>query len=195
MKKMSGILGAALLFGAVPVSAAVQLKVGANNLLLGATGVVIGKGTYNVDFVDGSCITVYGACTQDRFDFKTKADADAAANALFTQVLKGRYYSFDPGNITGCASTCDIFIARAIVEGEVEATVAANRGNRQILGTGYLLPNFSTVTDSGRTYAKFTLQVPAAVPEPATWAMMLGGFGMIGATARYRRRSVSITYA
>lgn len=28
----------------------------------------------------------------------------------------------------------------------------------------------------------------AAVPEPATWAMMLLGFGMIGAAVRYRRR-------
>jgi len=28
----------------------------------------------------------------------------------------------------------------------------------------------------------------AAVPEPATWAMMLVGFGMIGAASRYRRR-------
>lgn len=34
-----------------------------------------------------------------------------------------------------------------------------------------------------------------AVPEPATWAMMLIGFGMIGATARYRRRSSTATYA
>jgi hypothetical protein len=28
-----------------------------------------------------------------------------------------------------------------------------------------------------------------AVPEPATWAMMMVGFGMVGAAARYRRRS------
>ncbi|MBB4618343.1 PEPxxWA-CTERM sorting domain-containing protein [Sphingomonas abaci] len=35
----------------------------------------------------------------------------------------------------------------------------------------------------------------AAVPEPATWAMMLLGFGMIGAAARYRRRGVAVTYA
>ncbi|MBB4154194.1 hypothetical protein GGQ80_002104 [Sphingomonas jinjuensis] len=33
------------------------------------------------------------------------------------------------------------------------------------------------------------------VPEPATWAMMLVGFGMIAATARYRRRSTKIAYA
>ncbi|GAA3714696.1 hypothetical protein GCM10022268_24250 [Sphingomonas cynarae] len=35
----------------------------------------------------------------------------------------------------------------------------------------------------------------AVVPEPATWAMMLVGFGMIGATARYRRRAAKIAYA
>ncbi len=35
----------------------------------------------------------------------------------------------------------------------------------------------------------------AAVPEPATWAMMLVGFGMIGAVSRYRRRHSAVTYA
>lgn len=40
-----------------------------------------------------------------------------------------------------------------------------------------------------------TITVSTAVPEPATWAMMLIGFGMIAATARYRRRSVATTYA
>jgi hypothetical protein len=31
----------------------------------------------------------------------------------------------------------------------------------------------------------------AAVPEPATWAMMIGGFGLVGAVARRRPRSAS----
>ncbi len=35
----------------------------------------------------------------------------------------------------------------------------------------------------------------AAVPEPGTWAMMLVGFGMMGASMRYRRRSTSTVYA
>lgn len=34
-----------------------------------------------------------------------------------------------------------------------------------------------------------------AVPEPATWAMMLVGFGMVGATARYRRRKSNVAFA
>jgi hypothetical protein len=36
--------------------------------------------------------------------------------------------------------------------------------------------------------------VAAGVPEPANWAMMIGGFGLLGAAAR-RRRPVGVTYA
>jgi hypothetical protein len=46
--------------------------------------------------------------------------------------------------------------------------------------------------------AASTLSIPPAVgviPEPATWAMMLIGFGMVGGAARYRRRSVRVTYS
>ena len=34
-----------------------------------------------------------------------------------------------------------------------------------------------------------------AVPEPATWAMMIAGFGFVGAAARRRRTKVQVTYA
>ena len=34
-----------------------------------------------------------------------------------------------------------------------------------------------------------------AVPEPAAWAMMVGGFGMIGAAMRRRQRSTSVRFA
>lgn len=35
----------------------------------------------------------------------------------------------------------------------------------------------------------------AAVPEPATWALMLAGFGLTGAAMRRRRRSVGVGVA
>jgi hypothetical protein len=37
--------------------------------------------------------------------------------------------------------------------------------------------------------------VATAVPELATWAMMLMGFGMIGGAARYRRRATTLRFA
>ncbi|MDP1025755.1 FxDxF family PEP-CTERM protein [Sphingomonas sp. KR1UV-12] len=42
---------------------------------------------------------------------------------------------------------------------------------------------------------KLVVTPVAAVPEPATWAMMLLGFGMVAGVARYRRRSANVTYA
>ncbi len=34
-----------------------------------------------------------------------------------------------------------------------------------------------------------------AVPEPASWALMLAGFGLAGGALRVRRRSVAVSYA
>jgi hypothetical protein len=43
-------------------------------------------------------------------------------------------------------------------------------------------------------YQVGTVRVPTAgVPEPATWAMMLGGFGLLGAASRRRSRAVRVT--
>jgi hypothetical protein len=36
---------------------------------------------------------------------------------------------------------------------------------------------------------------PGAVPEPATWAMMIGGFGLVGSSMRYRRRKTTVSFA
>jgi hypothetical protein len=38
-----------------------------------------------------------------------------------------------------------------------------------------------------------SVTVPNAIPEPATWAMMLGGFGLLGAATRRRARTASVT--
>lgn len=43
-------------------------------------------------------------------------------------------------------------------------------------------------------YSLGQVTVPAAaVPEPTSWAMMLGGFGLLGATARRRSRLGRVT--
>ena len=47
----------------------------------------------------------------------------------------------------------------------------------------------------GRTADLDFAVAAAAVPEPATWAMMMLGFGMIGAVARRRQPVARVTYA
>ena len=66
-----------------------------------------------------------------------------------------------------------------------------------------------TLAALGLTPGQFTFTVPndaiqlniigdsvvGAVPEPATWAMMIGGFGIVGASMRRRRNKAKVTYA
>ena len=51
-------------------------------------------------------------------------------------------------------------------------------------------------TPGGSNTPVFTLgqvSVPGGVPEPTTWAMMLGGFGLLGAATRRRRSMTSVS--
>lgn len=49
---------------------------------------------------------------------------------------------------------------------------------------GSLLVNWQGV----QTFAGATVAIGGAVPEPTSWAMMLGGFGLVGGAMRSRRR-------
>jgi hypothetical protein len=76
-------------------------------------------------------------------------------------------------------------------------------------GVGFLSPGFTYNLwgDAPGAYSfyayngsSYTIQstgsvTVTAIPEPATWAMMLLGFGMVGAGVRYRRRSTKVAYA
>lgn len=48
--------------------------------------------------------------------------------------------------------------------------------------------------DIGFVFTNVTPVATSAVPEPATWAMMIGGFGMVGGAMRYRRRKTTVSF-
>jgi len=50
------------------------------------------------------------------------------------------------------------------------------------------------IISNGPRSGRFVLGTAQAVPEPATWALMIGGFAMAGAAARRRVRT-TVTYA
>lgn len=63
--------------------------------------------------------------------------------------------------------------------------------------------SFTIVGTSGGPTAKYTLNAafsPSAVPEPASWALMIAGFGVLGAafrarTVRPKAANVAVSYA
>lgn len=60
--------------------------------------------------------------------------------------------------------------------------------------TNNVINSYAFESVAGRTITASTA-IPAPVPEPASWAMMIGGFGAIGSAMRTRRRKVSISFA
>ncbi|MFS0737298.1 PEPxxWA-CTERM sorting domain-containing protein [Sphingomonas sp. 1P06PA] len=58
-------------------------------------------------------------------------------------------------------------------------------------------PNVAVPGGNGNDYAgNFRFDVTtAAVPEPASWALMIGGFGVAGASLRRRRAATTVKFA
>jgi hypothetical protein len=76
----------------------------------------------------------------------------------------------------------------------------ANRFNFTTTGgaliTGVTLNALGTTSFSSVSQVRLGAASVGAVPEPATWAMMLGGFGLVGGAMRSaRRRKAKVTYA
>ena len=62
-------------------------------------------------------------------------------------------------------------------------------------GMGTFIDESENSTEYTFNTTSMNIKPLSAVPEPATWAMMLLGFGMTGAAMRYRRRATKVTYA
>lgn len=85
-----------------------------------------------------------------------------------------------------------VFTQNTLGVGEGYAGVAPG-GNLQLrISQSFgFSPSLGDFQDTSGVARFGTLQAPSAVPEPATWAMMLIGFGAVGVAAR-RRRAIAI---
>jgi len=84
----------------------------------------------------------------------------------------------------------DIFSAFNLIAqpGQSVGPITMNSLNTSTIGI--TAPGGSFTSDSGKFLGFAQTPQTSAVPEPATWAMMIGGFGLVGAAMRRRRASI-----
>lgn len=153
-----------------------------------------------------STATTTGTVTLSLYGGAIASGAALPASALFT-----RQYALTGLVFRGIGSFTDLFSGSLAVTAGTAYTAVLTGSSNVLLafGTGedyapgYLLQ--TTVNDTvcrtaataGACDASFrfsTAAAAAAVPEPATWALMLVGFALVGGAARYRRRGARVVF-
>jgi hypothetical protein len=166
-----------------------------------------GSGTLN----DGA----NGTSTNDTQLFQTSdgptitAFLDSTATISTIDLLNGLFGNFIPGNITGVTVTIgsNSMAYSTTGFGAAETFTGFSQNQRVTLSgllastatSSFTLSNFVMQGDY-RSYFSIgeialDAQETSAVPESATWMMMIAGFGLAGSAMRYRRRKTSVLFA
>lgn len=108
----------------------------------------------------------------------------------FSIQFAGTASSFGFANVSNSAGMAQAFDAANILLETINFSSFPSTHN--FGATGISRVAFSTSSAFG--VDDFNIGNIAAVPEPATWAMMIAGFGMIGFAMRSRRRTTTVVF-
>ncbi len=141
------------------------------------------------DLTSFSLTTVGGAIAMD--DGTTQSFPSFTYSLTDVLGMSNRYFGFDATARTLLAGTFDGF-AYPLVFAAYNDTAT----------NGFLIDFFAnnsgggSVTDFAAGYQDGYngVSLAASVPEPASWALMLAGFAMVGGATRYRRRQQCVAY-
>jgi hypothetical protein len=159
------------------------------------------SGNYKIEVAPGvPGISAAPSGTPAGTRFLTVPDAGPSGTATFSLGGNYKYVSFYWGSIDDY-NTLEVLdaggnVLHTVTGAGLPAPSPAN-GNQQAPTTNRRVffnsdaVNIAGFRMSSTQYAFEIDTVAGAVPEPATWAMMIGGFGLLGAAAR--RRSTART--
>ena len=169
-----------------------EVGIGANvdNFYNGGGGPNLGAAFQTGDWV---VITGFGQTSQPNFAFSNSGLGFFNIAAGFTGALSFTYGAFT--NFT--ATVFDGLNGTGTALGSI--SLAANNVNAFDLvtisfsGTGQSF----AISGGGAQFGfdDVTFNEPGAVPEPASWALMIAGFGLVGSAMRRRKPSVSVSFA
>jgi hypothetical protein len=203
MRNFSKLAVAALLIGtSVPASAAVTICLGGGCAPQTGTNVLLNTGDTGTS-VQGTLNNAPGTVTLTSTESLSLPASGAARVSATDGILDNPLtFTFDDGLISALE-----FNINALTNGDVFFTFAGGDSDGQVTTLYDLASNgqnffnafngtFKSVTmtfangatvEDVRQFRMSAASPTAAVPEPATWAMMLLGFGAIGFGMRRRR--------
>lgn len=202
MHRIQKLLGAAALALGLTTTPglAVVLNVDEAGQLMGASGVRVEGGFYDVAFRDGSCVSLYSGCDGSTFAFDFDG-ALAAAKALLSQVfIDGPDGMFDSKpDLTNAMTNPNrgvIYTPRLAVPSKSDPTTGQLSFVATINTSDYDFTisgvdsnwTFDTTGSNNAAYAVWTRVAP--VPLPAGGLLLLSGLGAFAAVGLRRKRIV-----
>ena len=141
--------------------------------------------------ISGFTVAAFNGFTVDALRDGSDHDGAGPFTAPLNNIQGSGFTTLADRSVDGHVLTADF--RGAPVGGGVNDLVQGETSTSYIFRTN--AQNFQVGTFGvidGSTLSGLTFAPTGAVPEPATWAMMLGGFGLLGAAARRSSRAKTV---
>lgn len=190
------IVALSLFAVSVPVAAAPTLNISGGKLI-GASGVDVGGTLYDVEFVDGSCVSLFSGCDSNSdFQFTSYSAGLAASQALldsvFVRVAAGDFDAF-PSLTRGCSYAVQCIVRTptnlnpfnsAFVEGAVALNWWGTLTDPAPSGLEVSINEDTGAFDTFGMHAWARWTRAAPVPVPGTLALLGLGLATLAGSRR-----------